>query len=99
FSLTANCLTFMKIGGQNVLITNPRDIPGFIKELKKRRFTAFTAVNTLFNALLNHPDFASVDFSSLKLSLGGGMAVQKVVADRWKKVTGVTLVQAYGLTE
>ncbi|MEO5702146.1 MAG: long-chain-fatty-acid--CoA ligase [Casimicrobiaceae bacterium] len=99
FSLTANCLVFMSLGGENVLITNPRDIPGFVKELARTRFTAITGVNTLYNALLNNPDFAKVDFSALKLALGGGMAVQKVVADRWKQVTGVPLIEAYGLTE
>jgi len=99
FSLTANCLVFATMGAKNVLITNPRDMPGFIKELKKHKFTAFTGVNTLFNGLLNQDDFSSVDFSSLKLTLGGGMAVQKPVAEKWKKVTGVTLVEAYGLTE
>lgn len=99
FSLTANCMTFMVNGGCNILITNPRDIPGFIKELSKHKFTAFTGVNTLFNALLNHPDFAALDFSEFKLALGGGMAVQKSVADEWQKVTGRVLCQAYGLTE
>ncbi len=99
FSLTANCLKMMRVGGCNVLITNPRDIPAFVRELAKHRFTMFTGVNTLFNALLNHPDFAKLDFSSLKLALGGGMAVQKAVADRWKQVTGSTLVEAYGLSE
>ena len=98
FSLTANALLMMRIGGLNVLITNPRDIPAFVKELGKHRFTMFTGVNTLFNALLNHPDIAGVDFSSLKVSLGGGMAVMKNVADRWKQVTGCTLVEAYGLS-
>lgn len=99
FSLTANCLTFMKIGATNVLIPNPRDIPGFVKELAKHRFTVITGVNTLFNALLNNPDFAKLDFSGLKCSLGGGMAVQQAVAERWKQVTGCTLREAYGLTE
>ena len=99
FSLTANCLVFMNLGGENVLITNPRDIPGFVKELSRYRFTAITGVNTLFNALLNNPEFAKLDFSSLKLTLGGGMAVQEIVAERWKDVTGVPLIEAYGLTE
>ncbi len=99
FSLTANCLTFMRLGARNVLITNPRDIPGFVKELAKHRFTAITGVNTLFNALLNNPDFARLDFSALRIALGGGMAVQRAVAEKWKQVTGVTLVEAYGLTE
>lgn len=99
FSLTANCLTFMKIGALNVLITNPRDLPLFIADLKKYKFTAFTGVNTLFNALLNHPELAKVDFSHLKLTLGGGMTVQKIVAERWKEATGCALLEAYGLTE
>ena len=99
FALTANCLVFMKLGGLNHLISNPRDMPGFVKELSKTRFTAITGVNTLFNGLLNTPGFDQVDFSSLKMTLGGGMAVQRAVAERWKKVTGVTLVEAYGLTE
>jgi len=99
FALTANCLTFLKVGATNVLITNPRDIPGFIKELGKYKFTAITGVNTLFNALLNEPEFAKLDFSSLHLTLGGGMAVQKAVADKWKQVTGVPLIEAFGLTE
>lgn len=99
FSLTANCLTFFKIGAVNVLITNPRDIPGFVKELGKHRFTVITGVNTLFNALLNNPDFARLDFSNLRVALGGGMAVQQVVAEKWRKVTGIPLVEAYGLTE
>ncbi|WP_447785109.1 long-chain fatty acid--CoA ligase [Stenotrophomonas bentonitica] len=99
FALTANGLVFMKFGGCNHLITNPRDMKGFVKELKATRFTAITGVNTLFNGLLNTPGFDEVDFSSLKVTLGGGMAVQRAVAERWKKVTGVTLVEAYGLTE
>jgi long-chain acyl-CoA synthetase len=99
FSLTANCLTFIKIGATNVLIPNPRDIPGFVKELSKHRFTVITGVNTLFNALLNNPDFAKLDFSSLRVALGGGMAVQQAVAEKWKAITGVQLVEAYGLTE
>ncbi|WP_374502527.1 long-chain fatty acid--CoA ligase [Pseudoxanthomonas sp.] len=99
FALTANCLVFMKLGGLNHLITNPRDMPGFVKELKGTRFTAITGVNTLFNGLLNTPGFDEVDFSNLKMTLGGGMAVQRAVAEKWKKVTGVTLVEAYGLTE
>jgi long-chain acyl-CoA synthetase len=99
FSLTANCLLMMKAGGCNILITNPRDIPAFVKELRRQKFTMFTGVNTLFNALMNHPDFTKIDFSRLKVALGGGMAVQKAVADRWKKMTGCTLVEAYGLSE
>ncbi|WP_282247205.1 long-chain fatty acid--CoA ligase [Stenotrophomonas sp. PS02300] len=99
FALTANGLVFMKFGGCNHLITNPRDMKGFVKELKSTRFTAITGVNTLFNGLLNTPGFDEVDFSSLKVTLGGGMAVQRAVAERWKKTTGITLVEAYGLTE
>ena len=99
FALTANCLVYFKLGATNVLITNPRDIPGFVKELAKYRFTTITGVNTLFNALLGDAHFSSLDFSQLRISLGGGMAVQKAVADKWQQVTGNTLVEAYGLTE
>jgi long-chain acyl-CoA synthetase len=99
FALTANCLVFMSVGGENVLITNPRDIPRFVKEMRRYRFTAMTGVNTLFNALLNNAKFSRLDFRSFRLTLGGGMAVQEAVAKRWKDVTGVTLVEAYGLTE
>ncbi|HET7266841.1 MAG TPA: AMP-binding protein [Oleiagrimonas sp.] len=99
FSLTANALVFMRLGGLNWLITNPRDMPGFVKELKRSHFTALTGVNTLFNGLLNTPGFEAIDFSGLRLTLGGGMAVQHAVADRWKKATGCTLAEAYGLTE
>jgi long-chain acyl-CoA synthetase len=89
----------MVVGGCNILITNPRDIPGFVKELAKHRFTLITGVNTLFNALLNNAEFAKLDFSSLQSTMGGGMAVQEAVADRWKQVTGKPLIEAYGLTE
>ncbi len=99
FSLLANCLVIMKLGGLNHLITNPRDMKGFVKELKNSKFTAITGVNTLFNSLLNTPGFSDVDFSRLKLALGGGMAVQKSVAENWQKVTGQPLLEAYGLTE
>lgn len=99
FSLVANCFTFSSIGGANVLIPNPRDMDGFVKELKKWPFTAFTGVNTLFNGLLAHPEFRNCDFSNLSVTLGGGMAVQKYVADEWKKTTGAPMIQAYGLTE
>ncbi|MFY8352436.1 long-chain-fatty-acid--CoA ligase FadD [Pseudoalteromonas sp. SSM20] len=99
FALTANCLTFMKYGGHNLLITNPRDMKGFIKELKGKKFTVMTGVNTLFNGLLNSPGFSELDFSSLKISLGGGMAVQRPVAEKWQKVTDSRLVEGYGLTE
>jgi long-chain acyl-CoA synthetase len=99
FALTANCLTFIYLGGSNILVTDPRDMPGFVKELGRHPFTAITGVNTLFNGLLNTEGFADLDFSTLKMTLGGGMAVQKAVADQWKKVTGVMLLEAYGLTE
>jgi long-chain acyl-CoA synthetase len=99
FSLTANCLLYMKIGALIYLITNPRDFKGFVHELKPLRFTAITGVNTLFNALLNTPGFAELDFSNFKTALGGGMAVQPSVAERWKQATGRTLIEAYGLTE
>jgi len=99
FALTANCLLFMKFGARNLLITNPRDIPGFVKELSQYKFTALTGVNTLFNALLNDEKFRALDFSSLKLALGGGMAVQRAVAQDWIKVTDVALLEGYGLTE
>ena len=99
FALTANCLTFIKLGANNLLILNPRDVPAFVKSLSTVKFTAITGVNTLFNALMNHPGFAKLDFSSLKLALGGGMAVQEAAAERWLKMTGTPLTQAYGLTE
>lgn len=99
FSLTANCLVFMKAGGLNVLITDPRDMKSFVKTLGHYKFTSITGVNTLFNGLLHAPGFTNLDFSTLRMTLGGGMAVQKAVAERWKEVTGVTLVEAYGLTE
>jgi len=99
FALVANGLVFMSLGGRNVLITNPRDLPGFVRELSRHRFTALTGVNTLFNGLLNTRGFAELDFSSLKLSLGGGTAVQQAVAERWREVTGKPLTEAYGLTE
>jgi len=99
FSLTVNCLVMMVVGGENVLITNPRDIPGFVKELAKHKYTIITGVNTLYNALLNHPEFAKLDFSSVRLAVGGGMAVQKAVAERWRQVTGTPLIEGYGLTE
>ena len=99
FSLTANCLLFARLGAKNVLITNPRDFPRFVAELRKHKFFYISGVNTLFNALLHTPGFDSLDFSALKITLGGGMAVQAVVAARWKKVTGNVLTQAWGLTE
>ncbi|MBT4194672.1 MAG: AMP-binding protein [Gammaproteobacteria bacterium] len=99
FSLTANCLVFMKEGALNYLITNPRDMPGFVKELSSVKFTAITGVNTLFNGLLNTEGFKDIDFASLKLTLGGGMAVQEAVAEHWRRGTGSPLLEAYGLTE
>src|SRR5690606_9103733 len=99
FSLQSNGLGMMAQGGENILITNPRDFPGFVKELAKHRYSYFTGVNTLFGALLNTPGFADLDFSSLRLTIGGGMAVQEAVAKKWKRVTGNSIVQAYGLTE
>lgn len=99
FALTANCLTFLMLGARNLLIVNPRDIPAFVRELGRYPVTAITGVNTLFNAMLNDPRFIRLDFSTLKLALGGGMAVQQSVADRWFRVTGKPLLQAYGLTE
>ncbi|MFO1507919.1 MAG: AMP-binding protein [Lysobacterales bacterium] len=99
FALTANFLTFARVGGRNVLITNPRDMPGFVKAIRNTGFTALTGVNTLFAGLLNTPGFDQVDFSHLHLTLGGGMAVQRAIAERWKAATGCTLAEAYGLTE
>ena len=99
FSLTVNCLTFLMFGGLALLITNPRDIGGFIKTLKRYKFTIITGVNTLFNALLHHPEFASLNFDHLHIALGGGMAVQKPVVEKWKAVTGKLLSEGYGLTE
>lgn len=99
FALTANCLVYASIGAKNVLILNPRDLPAFVKELAKHKFTAFTGVNTLFNALLNTPGFNKLDFSALNITLGGGMAVQRNVAEEWKTTTSCPLIEAYGLTE
>ncbi|PIW59214.1 long-chain-fatty-acid--CoA ligase FadD [Shewanella sp. CG12_big_fil_rev_8_21_14_0_65_47_15] len=99
FALTVNCLLFLHKGSQNLLITNPRDIPAFVAELKKYPFTALTGVNTLFNALVNSEDFSQLDFSRLKLSIGGGMAVQRAVADKWQAITKTRLLEGYGLTE
>ncbi|TKB44095.1 long-chain-fatty-acid--CoA ligase FadD [Thalassotalea mangrovi] len=99
FALTANCMLFVTLGGTNLLITNPRDMPNFVKELKKYKFTTLTGVNTLFNGLLNASGFKNLDFSHLKLSLGGGMAVQQPVAERWQQVTRTRLLEGYGLTE
>ncbi|MEO0575588.1 MAG: AMP-binding protein [Pseudomonadota bacterium] len=99
FSLQGNCLSLMIRGGLNVLITNPRDFDAFVNELRQYPFTYFTGVNTLFNALLNMPEFQKLDFSHLKVTIGGGMAVQQAVAEKWHQVTGKPLIQAYGLTE
>jgi len=99
FALTACCLVYMSLGGVNLLVTDPRDMRGFVKELSKIPFTVLPGVNTLFNGLLNTPGFAELDFSTLKGALGGGMAVQRAVAEQWKEVTGTTLIEAYGLTE
>lgn len=99
FALTVNCLLFIHKGGKNLLITNPRDIPGFVAELKKYQITALTGVNTLFNALLNNEEFTKLDFTSLKFSIGGGMAVQKAVAEKWQSLTQTRLLEGYGLTE
>lgn len=99
FAFTVNCLSIMSIGGKSVLILNPRDLPAVIKEWAKVKPTMVTGVNTLFNALVNHPDFAGLDFSMLKVSVGGGMAVQRAVAERWKAVTGCQLTEGYGMTE
>lgn len=99
FALTMNCLLFIELGGRSLLITNPRDIPGMVKELSHYPFTAITGVNTLFNALLNNEEFTKLDFSTLRLSVGGGMPVQKAVAERWEKLTGKHLLEGYGLTE
>ena len=99
YALTCNCLYMLRDGGCNLLIPNPRDIPGFIKELKSNRFTAMAGLNTLYNALMNHPDFGSIDFSHLRLASAGGMAMQRPVAERWQKLTGVPILEGYGLTE
>ena len=99
FALTANSFTMLKLGAHNVMIPNPRDFAGFVRELAKHRFTFFAGVNTLFNALLHTPGFDRLDFSTLRISLGGGMAVQRAVAEHWKRVTGNVLTQAWGLTE
>lgn len=99
FALLVNCLLFIEMGGQNLLITNPRDIPGMVKELARHPFTVFSGVNTLFNALLNNDDFHRLDFSMLHLSVGGGAPVQQTVAERWEKLTGNHLLEGYGLTE
>ena len=99
FSLQSNCLAMMLDGGENILITNPRDFPAFVKELAKHSFVYITGVNTLFASLLNTPGFDKLDFSSLRWTIGGGMAVQNAVSKNWEKITGQPILQAYGLTE
>ena len=99
YSLTVSALMGMRVGGLNVLIPNPRDIPGFVKELSKHKIVVFPAVNTLYNALLNNADFAKLDFSSYKVCNGGGMALQRNVAERWLKLTGCPLIEGYGMSE
>ncbi|GLY62300.1 long-chain-fatty-acid--CoA ligase [Pectobacterium carotovorum subsp. carotovorum] len=99
FALTVNGLLFLELGGKNLLITNPRDIPAVVKEMKQYPFTAITGVNTLFNALLNNKEFHELDFSTLRLAVGGGASVQQAVAERWEKLTGKHLLEGYGLTE
>ncbi|WP_057935887.1 AMP-binding protein [Algoriphagus resistens] len=99
FALTVNCLAMLKIGAHNLLVTNPRDMPAFCKDLSKKKFTVITGVNTLFNGLLNQEAFRSLDFSALKITVGGGMAVQKATAEKWMAVTGTPLAEGYGLTE
>ena len=99
FAFSVNCLAFFSLGALNVLITNPRDLPSVMKEFKNYKITNMTGVNTLFNALLNHKDFAGLDFSSFKFAFGGGMAVQRAVAEKWHQVTGSPLIEGYGMTE
>jgi len=99
FALTANLLVFLKLGGRNLLIANARDLPAMVKELKRTPFSAITGVNTLYNALLDRADFAALDFSGLKLAIAGGMAVQRAVAERWQRLTGMPLIEGYGLSE
>jgi len=99
FAMTVNFFSFFNKGSKNILITDPRNIPAFIKEIKNSRFTAMTGVNTLFNAMLNNPDFKKINFSSAKVIIAGGMALQKAVAERWKQITGIPICEGYGLTE
>jgi long-chain acyl-CoA synthetase len=99
YALTCNCLYMLRDGGCCLLIPNPRDIPGFVKELKNNRFTAISGLNTLYNALLNHPEFKDIDFSHMRMSSAGGMAMTKAVADRWKGITNKPILEGYGLTE
>lgn len=99
FALTVNCLALLKMGAENILITNPKDIPGFIKELKARPFSVVSGVNTLFNALMNNPEFATIDFKSVRVSVAGAMTLQKTVTEKWIKMTDSVIVEGYGLTE
>ncbi|MGB5542066.1 MAG: AMP-binding protein, partial [Gammaproteobacteria bacterium] len=99
YALVVNCMCFVRVGGLNVLIPNPRDVPGFVAELKKWDFTAFFGVNTLYNALVHDPGFSEVGFGALKMAGGGGMAVQRAVAEKWHSLTGHVLLEGYGLTE
>jgi long-chain acyl-CoA synthetase len=99
YAFTANCMCMMVTGNHNVLISNPRDIPAFINEMKKWRFTALLGLNTLFVALMNHPEFKNLDFSGLKITNSGGTALVKATAERWKQITGCAVVEGYGLTE
>ena len=99
FALTVNLMIFMELGATNLLITNPRDLPAMVKDMQKNKVSVFVGVNTLFNALVNNDAFKNTDFSTWKLALGGGMAVQKAVADKWKSITGIPIIEAYGLTE
>lgn len=99
FAFTINCLTMLKLGARNVLITNPRDLPAFVKDMSKEKISVITGVNTLFNALLNNEEFRQLDFSNLKIAMGGGMAVQRAVNERWKEVTGQPIIEGYGLSE
>merc|ERR1711916_57076 len=96
---TVNCMLFTKLGAKNILITNPRDMDGFLKELKKHKFTVFTGVNTLFNGLMSNAKFGEVNWKTLKVCVAGGMALQRAVAEKWKKKTGTTVIEGYGLTE
>lgn len=99
YAFNIHCMAMMELGNHSVLITNPRDMPAFIKELKNTPFTVFVGLNTLFNGLCNQPDFSAVDFSRLRLTIAGGMALQKAVADRWEQITGGKIVEGYGMTE
>ena len=99
FAFTVNCLAMLSYGAQTILVTNARDLPSVIKEFKRNKISLMTGLNTLFNALLNHKDFQSIDFSTLKITVGGGMAIQKAVADKWLEVTGCPLTEGYGMTE